>query len=243
MSKKLFSERQVDLSAFLGGPIPAGILIFKNHFRLGDKRIAFQSLIATIIFTVLFFYLLLKIPDEVIEKVPNYVFSAFYAILVIIYFKIFLAKDVKKAFDEGTEKASNWTVAGFTILGVILNILIIFLLAMNEPYYEGDLVKFHDNELYYNSPGVNKEQVETLMKELIEFGFFAEDYSNVARIQNINEQIHVTLVVDKSLWSDQEIISSLQHFRNMLNFRLNKNIKLKIESVSLSGKTEFKYIF
>ncbi len=243
MSKKLFSERQVDLSAFLGGPIPAGILIFKNHFRLGDKRIAFQSLIATIIFTVLFFYLLLKIPDEVIEKVPNYVFSAFYAILVIIYFKIFLAKDVKNAFDEGTGKASNWTVAGFTILGVILNILIIFLLAMNEPYYEGDLVKFHDNELYYNSPGVSKEQVDTLMKELIEFGFFAKDYSNVARIQNINEQIQVTLVVDKSLWSDQEIISSLQHFRNMLNFRLNKNIKLKIESVSLSGKTEFKYIF
>ena len=36
--KKYFTERQIYASAFLGGPIPPGILIYKNFKKIGDDR-------------------------------------------------------------------------------------------------------------------------------------------------------------------------------------------------------------
>ena len=38
MSKKLFTEKQIYVSAALGGPIPPGFLIYKNYIAFGRSE-------------------------------------------------------------------------------------------------------------------------------------------------------------------------------------------------------------
>ena len=107
--QKLFSEKQVDVSAFLGGPIPPGLLIYRNYKALGKDKEAYIALAATFVFTILFFYALLQIPQEILDKVPNILFTAFYAVLVFIFFRHFMAKDVEAAYGEFTTSVT-WSL-------------------------------------------------------------------------------------------------------------------------------------
>ncbi len=61
---KFYTEKQVGLAAFLGGPIPPGILIYKNLKRLGKDKESLITLAGTLLFTVFLIYVLIKIPAD-----------------------------------------------------------------------------------------------------------------------------------------------------------------------------------
>ncbi len=242
MEKKLFTEKQIDISAILAGPIPPGLLIYKNYQSLGKKKQAYIALSSTLIFTVAFFYGMFQIPQDIIDRIPSFVFTAFYGILVFIFFRIFMAKDVNEAFEAGTKKGSNWAVAGITILGLILNLGIIFGLAIDQPIYDGEVINVDGNELYYDSESVSIEDANKLADQFIINDFFGANYGNAARLQLIDDQFIVTMLVDEQLWSDSEIIINLTSMKWLLEVEFGKPTKLKLESVSLSGKSKYKEI-
>lgn len=240
MNKKLFSEKQVDISALLAGPIPPGILIFKNYLRLGKEKAAYFSLATTLVFTVIFFYMLLQIPDAILDKIPNFVFTAFYGLLVFLFFRKFMVDDVQKAFDCGFEKASNWSVTGLTIIGFVLNLAIIFGLSLNQPFYEGEKLLYNGNEIYYDSDRTSKNEVDKLVGKLIDVDFFGPDYGNIARLESSQEKYTITLVVDEQFWTDHQLMSTLTSMKWMLEVELGKPADLKLEHVSLSGISKYK---
>ena len=96
----------------------------------------------------------MQIPDVILDKIPNLVFTAFYALVAAIVYRLLLHKDVTHAFENGASKCSNWTVAGATVLGMVLNVGIIFLLASSQPYYECESIDVNGNELYYEQAQV-----------------------------------------------------------------------------------------
>jgi len=136
MSQKLYSEKQINISAILGGFISAAILIYLNFKTLGKNKQANYIAIFTILFTPIFFYLLFQIPSEIMDKIPNFVFSLFYGLMAIGIYKIYLEKDVNLAFDSGAIKKSNWTVIPLIILGLILNVSILIGVSIDQPYYD-----------------------------------------------------------------------------------------------------------
>jgi hypothetical protein len=239
MGQKIFSEKQVDVSAFLGGPIPPGILIFKNYMRLGNERAAYKSLAVTLIFTVAFFYAILQIPDAILDKIPDIAFSGFYGLLVFLFFRYYMATDVKAAFESGMEKASNWNVAGLTILGLVLNLSIVFMLSYNQPFYEGQKITFDGNELYYNE-NTSKEKADMLIDKFVEIDFFGPDYGNIGRLETVNGKYFITMIVDEQYWSDDEIMLALTTMKWSLEAELDQSIELKLEHVYLTGKSKYK---
>ncbi|MEP5612313.1 MAG: hypothetical protein ABJP45_08685 [Cyclobacteriaceae bacterium] len=241
MSKKIFSEKQVDISAFLAGPIPPGILIYQNYKALGKDRQANISLATTLIFTIIFFYAMLQIPEEILDKIPNFAFSAFYGLIVFLFFRRFMAKDVTAALESGTQKRSNWSVAGITILGLVLNLGIILGLSIDQPFYEGEVVTVKGNELYY-SPNVSKGDVNKLLKQFESQDFFGQDYGNIARLELIGDEYYITMVVEEQLWADEGIISYVTSLKWLMEVEFGKPTNLKLESISLAGNTKTKYI-
>lgn len=242
MEKKLFTEKQIDVSAVLAGPIPAGFLIYKNYLALGKEKQAYIALASTLIFTVVFFYGMFQIPQDIMDDIPNFVFTAFYGVLVFVFFRNFMAKDVDAAFDEGAKKRSNWSVTGITIVGLILNLAIIFGLAIDQPFYEGEVISVQGNELYYDAEQVPIEDANKLVEQFKMNDFFGADYGNISRLQLISDEYFVTMVVDEQLWGDAEIISNLSNLKWFLEVEFGKPTKLKLESVSLSGKSRYKEI-
>lgn len=238
MKNKIFTEKQVDLSAFLAGPIPAGLLIYKNYRALGKEKQAYIALASSLIFTILFFYIIFQLPEHIIDETPSFVFSALYGILVFIFFRKFLAKDVNEALELGAEKGSNWSVAGLTIVGLLINLAIIFGLAFYQPFYEGQLLEVNGNELYYDE-NVSEEDINKLVRAF-EDDFFADAFGNTARLQIINGKYYITMVVDETLWNDQEIINSYTSLKWILEIEYNKPTHLKFESINLTGKSIYK---
>ena len=242
MKKKLFTEKQIDISAFLAGPIPPGLLIYKNYLALGKEKQAYIALASTLIFTVAFFYGMFQIPLSIMDKVPDIVFTAFYGILVFIFFRNFMAKEVNEAFETGAIKGSNWAVTGITILGLLLNLGIIFTLAIDQPFYDGEVIVVDGNELYYDSESVTIEDANKLAEQFKMNDFFGADYGNTARLQLISDEYLITMVVDEQFWDNTEIISSLTSMKWVLEIELGKPTKLKLESISLSGTSRYKQI-
>lgn len=229
----------MDVSAFLGGPIPPGLLIYRNYKALGKDKEAYIALGATFVFTILFFYALLQIPQEILDKVPNILFTAFYAVLVFIFFRHFMAKDVEAAYEIGAAKASNWSVAGITIVGIILNLVIIVGLAIDQPFYDGEVQNVNGNELYYDI-SVPQEDLDKLIAKLEEHDFFGPDYANIARLQMIGDAYLITMVVDEQFWINQDIMSSLTSTKWLLEVEFGRPTHLKLESVSLTGNSKYK---
>jgi hypothetical protein len=196
MEKKLFTEKQVDISAVLAGPIPPGFLIYKNYMALVKEKQVYIALASILIFTVAFFYALFQVPQDIMDKIPNFVLTAFYGVLVFIFFRNFMAKDVNEAFETGVQKGSNWSVAGLTIIGLIINLGIILALAVDQPFYEGELVKTNGNELFYEQ-SIPITDVNKLSDKFVENDFFGADYVNVAKLEIINYEYLITMLYDE----------------------------------------------
>ena len=241
MSQKLFSEKQINISAILGGFISAAILIYLNFKTLGKNKQANYIAIFTILFTPIFFYLLFQIPSEIMDKIPNFVFSLFYGLMAIGIYKMYLEKDVILAFNSGAIKKSNWTVIPLIILGLILNVSILIGISIDQPYYDSEFIIVESNELYYDN-NISSKDAEVFLTQLKNFGFFEADYGNIARIQSVDGEYYFTILVDKDLWLDTDIIDSMIIFKSELNNAFNTSVHLKLESVSLSGKITFKEI-
>ena len=241
VKKTLFTEKQVDLSAILAGPIPPGLLIYYNYKALGKEKEAHIALASTLIFTVAFFYGLFQLPAELLDKIPNIFFTAFYGILVFLFFRYFMAEDINQAFESGAFKRSNWSVAGITILGLVVNLAIVFGLAIDQPFYEGEVAKINGNELYYDQ-SVPIKDVNKLINQFESIDFFGSNYGNIGRIQLNKNEYQITMIVDEQFWSDEAIISSLTSLKWSLEADFEKTTKLKLESVLLSGTSKFKQL-
>jgi len=242
MGKKIFTEKQINTSAFLAGPIPPGVLICKNYIALGKARSAYLTIIFTFLFTVIFFYGLLQVPEVIMDKIPNLVFTAFYAVIVAIAFRFLMHKDVSQALENGASKGSNWDVAGTTVLGFILNLGIIFTLAMEQPYYECEYREVDGNELYYESDQVPINSVDLLSEQLIQLSFFEPNSGNIAKLEMIGDAYQITLLVDEEYWSNNDLVNELIGFKLFMQVEFGRETFLQLEAATLSGKVNRKHL-
>jgi len=236
---KLFTEKQVSISALIGGPIPPGILISLNYLRLGKEKEARIALLATLLLTFLFFLILYQLPDEVINKIPNLLFSSLYAAVVYVYYKYNMAKEIEIGFDLGHKKASNWSVTGITTLGLIGTLLIITGIVLVLPPFPGEKVDFNGNEVYYSNESTQHE-AEILAAKLFEIEYFADEFENIAHLDKINDEMFITIPFDKDFWYEADIISIFIDAKLELEEEYHLPINLSFEHYTLDGKTETK---
>jgi len=115
---KLYSPRQVGVSAFVGGPFAAVYVLKRNYDALGDKKASRQILIGGIIFNVILFAMLPFLPD----RFPGSVIPIAYTVSTWqTTAKHQIPQAVKESLDY--EFKSNWNV-----LGISLGWLVVFLL-------------------------------------------------------------------------------------------------------------------
>ncbi len=233
---RYFNEAQTDLSAVLGGPVPAGIMFYKNFKVLKRPKDALFSLLATFIFTVLLIVLLIKLPAEILDKIPNFVFTAVWGIAAALLYRSFLKKDINELDKEEYVRASNWAVAGYTILGIVIFFSIGFLIAISQPAFPGERVPVGetDNEVYYQGY-VTENNIQTLVYTLQDLGYFSVETANAVQIKHNKDKYTVTLSVSKSVWEDPEINSAIMILKNELRLQYDSEVRIILEDYNLMG--------
>lgn len=242
LKKKLFSEKQMLVSTFFGGLIPPVVMIYMNLFRLGKENKAYISLAVTLTFSVLYILALSFLPENILDKIPVAAYNIFVTAIAYVFIQVFLKGYLKEAFDLGTKKASNWIVAGISLLGMIFTIALIMITSSFVPLYDAEKMDVMGNELYYDSATVSQEQIDILTEQLIEIDLFGEDYGNVAYIKNHENQIVITIPVDKQFWEEKDFIFMLSVTMHYLEIQYDKPTKIVLEHFDISGESEFKYL-
>ena len=176
--QKYYTENQIYVATFLGGPVPAGILIYRNLKKLGETRQATTALLIAGVFTFLLFFGIMQIPDPVMERIPSLAFTTLYTVVVFFTYRRFLADRINSEIMEPENRSSNWSVAGYTFLGLIINLVIIFIIRSAQPAYQGEKISFGsmNHELYYDKDLIDRATVEDVARVLTQTQFFDEEY-------------------------------------------------------------------
>jgi len=237
--KKLFTEKQVGIAAVMAGPVAGGLLIYKNYIALNKDGHAYKTIAVTLLFALLLVYSIVLIPSAIMEKIPSALFTGFYGLLVYLFFRYKLKQEVDAALEDGKEKGSNWTVFGFSVIGLIINVAILMSVAVYQPYYSDEVRIVDGNELYYDMECVPQSAIDKLEYQFKEFDFFGKGYGNIARIELIDNQYWITMVVSEEFWTDIQLMGSLKILKSIMQGEYGKTVVLQLESVSLSGKTKY----
>ncbi len=234
---KYFTEKQVGAAAIIGGPIPPGILFFLNYKRIGKEKEAYYALAVTLIFTVALFYTVLSLPEDIIDKVPNAVFTAIYGILVYLAYRQFLAQEIDHKISEGAETSSNWAVVGYVVLGLVINIGIILAMSLSMPPFEGEKLTFGavGNEIYFDESTTSTSDVIALSDMLTESGFFADEFAVAVHLETTREDYIITFPIQESYWTDSEVMSFFETVKSDMALTYRKNVIVVLESYDLSG--------
>jgi hypothetical protein len=234
MSEKYYSEKQIYLATFFGGPIPPGILIYRNFKNLGQERRAITTLMLTFVFTILLFYGLFLIPDAISDKIPNVVFSSFYTLVVYLVYHNYFAKTINPKIAEKENKFSNGRVVAFTVMGFVINLIIIFGMAAMVPAFPGEKATYGENEIFFDKQDVSVAQLDAIAKTLYDYEYFDDQYQQSVRIEKTAEGFRMLMPLDESMWNNADVILALNNLKHDLNILLHAETEIILESYGLT---------
>ncbi|MCK5879969.1 MAG: hypothetical protein KAH24_09315 [Holophagae bacterium] len=242
--QKYYTENQIYVATFLGGPVPAGILIYQNLKKLGETRQATAALLITGLFTFLLFYGILQIPAHVMERIPSLAFTTFYTVIVFFVYRRFLADRVNSEIMEPGNRASNWSVAGYTFLGLIINMVIIFAIGSAQPAYSGEKITFGSlkHELYYDEELIDRSTVEDVTRVLTQTQFFDKEYQKAAKLELSNELLVLVMNIQRKNWSDSDLFMELANLKKELQTSLRREVSIELIHYGLNGEEDRKKI-
>ncbi len=98
----------------------AGYLVKENYETLGQKDKAKMSLIIGIMATILIIGGLASIPEEMLEKIPNYIFPALYTLIIAIIVERIHGDILRNHKKTGGEFYSAWKALGVGAIAMII---------------------------------------------------------------------------------------------------------------------------
>ena len=240
--EKYFTEKQIYTSTFFGGPIPAGILIYKNFKRIGEDKRASLTLLLTFLFTVLLFYGLMQLPEQITDKLPNFLFTSLYTGIVYLIYHRYLADQINIKLIEPENKASNWNVTALTIMGFLINMIIIFIFAFSEPIFPGDKIELGElkHEIFFDKGDIVESDLQNIGKVLTDFEYFNNEVRQSVRVEKSNDKYVLNIPIQQEFWEDVDLLSELGYLKVYLSLETGKDFKLKLIHFDLSGKTLYK---
>ena len=235
--EKYYSEKQIYASTFFGGPIPPGILIYKNFKRIGDDRKASLTLLLTFLFTFVLFYSLMHLPEDISDKLPNILFTSLYTGIIYIVYNRYFANKFNTMIVDSENKMSNWNVTGLTIVGLLINIIIIFGFAFSEPTFPGEKIEYGElkHELFYDRGDINEQDLTTIGEILTDFEYFNNKFQQSIRVEKINTQYFLNMPFQNEYWDEPELLVELNNLKFSLKVKTKKDFKIVLIHYNLSG--------
>jgi len=118
---KIYSPRQVLAGSFVGGPIAAVFMLWKNFQALQNRPGATQAIIWGVIFLVAVLLILPYLPD----KFPNYVIPAAYSGAAFAIANQYQMPKQAILDSQHYTFQSNWNVFGIAVGFIVLFIVVI----------------------------------------------------------------------------------------------------------------------
>jgi hypothetical protein len=243
-SIKVYTQRQIHVGTFLGGPIAAGILLSKNYNSLGEPSTAKRTILISICFTIIFFLFFHLASSSFLDKVPEKLFPMIFLLIEYIIFYYFQKDKVQKHLSDGGAKESWWKTIGFSFLGLILFLIGIIITIFMEPAYQGKVITFGkaQSSIYYDS-GIPQKDIIKIKNTLHEIGYFdTEVQIDIQARMEPGNAYHLYFPIAQQYWDSTETVKTYTELGMILESKLpGKKVKISFYSDKLPD-TEYKRI-
>ncbi|MFA7615933.1 MAG: MFS transporter [Weeksellaceae bacterium] len=217
---KFYSKMAIYTTTFLAGPLAFGYMMWKNFKELGEKRKANLTLILVSVFTVLLFVLIFNLPDNIVERTPNYLLPVLMGAVALGLSEKYFGEILKEHKERGNAFYSVWNSIGVGFVSALPFLLMgLFYFISGDLIFGSEKSKFYKNEYetfeFYEH--LDTKSDEELLKEI---------EINLAKWQE-NKQIAENLLKKESKNKNDELENQL----------LSKYSDLKIEAFELFKKS------
>jgi len=212
----LFTTTQVNVAAFVGGPVAAGWLMTKN-FRVVSKdtdarrtALVFSAFFAGVVIAAL--VLPTEFPNQGIPLVTIGLAQFWYW----KYQKVLFTQHI----DNGGRKASNWSVAGVSITGAVAFVVCAIVVGMTTPLRPWNHVSFGTNVVFYEG-NADRDNAASLGQYLEDIGVFQDDFHSEITLEFPKSNSKMVLI--KGAWivpeEGTDDYEDLQELVDLLNDR------------------------
>lgn len=221
-NKKLYSNREITIATFFGGPMAAGYLMKKNFQVMGDSDMAGKSLLIGIISSIIIFGVLYSLPEPVMDKIPQPLIPAIYTAIISLIVNKLQGPFIKEHKENGGLYHSGWKAAGVGSISMLILIVGIVIVA----FLTGDIAPKTD----FDSVRYKREAAQ-----------FTENESKAIEIYKLvgtadPDFLKGELERSQGLWrSNKDIIIKLNSFKdipkdqNLLNQDLLRYCDLRLQ--------------
>lgn len=245
-SQKVYTKKSILLATFLGGPLVAGFLIYKNFKVFGKDDSAQKSLIIGIVCTIILFALIFLIPSSVLDKLPNALIPFIYTGIIALIINKYQDPLINDHLKNGGGKASNWSAAGYSLIGLVLILCFLIPVAISLPHegYEKDL-KIYDKVILHSSKKLNPDVSEKIKNAIKQSEFMNVNQESDLFLNEDNNQYLLKFVLtDFNLLNDSAFLHDFNLVENIINStaNLDKKIKIKFTNPMLSKTQDLPYV-
>lgn len=231
-SKKIYSQRAISISTYIGGPLAAGVLIKENYKSLGKPKQGGYAFWLGVVSTIILFCGIFSVPENIMAKIPNMLIPLVYmAIIYLIVAKI-QGKELTSHKESNGEFHTGWKAAG---VGAIC-LLIIFASVAIVAFISGDLSNLNSKfDAVSYDKGITK---------------FTENETASLKVLTSTEPLDSAFVIGELkkgivCWNqNKQIITSLSRLENLpeefvaQNEKLSRYCDLRIEQFELLLKAQ-----
>ena len=111
-----------------------------NYARMGRRKEGYLSFLICLIATVLLFFVLIQIPEEIMDRIPNVLIPTIYGVLCWSIVERLQGREIRLVLEASGKKTSVWRTAGWGLLSMVLVLAGIFGYAFSLPPH--DLYEF-----------------------------------------------------------------------------------------------------
>jgi len=228
--RKIFTNKAISVATLFGGPLAAGFLIAKNFKVFEKPNAARNSIFIGILTTILLFTVILLVPEDIINKIPQPLIPAVYTLIIAGLVDWLQGAEIKKFLNNEGQKASNWIAAGYGFIGLIITLGFSFFIAFSMPPegYEKNIDVDKNVVLYYNDE-MKEAKTKEIANVLKNSGFFNGSRGADLFLDNLKDHYKLKFVLpDTSAIQDPLFVRDFNGFQNYLNSNLSFHKRVEI---------------
>lgn len=233
-SQKIFTKKSILFASFLGGPLVAGFLIYKNYRVFEKYETAQKSLIISIVCTIIIFSGIFLIPSNIIDKFPNSLIPFIYTGIIALIINKYQDNLINDYLANGGLKASNWVAAGYSLVGLIIILLFIIPIAISLPQsgYEKES-KIYNKVLLHSSKKLDIKISERIIAAIKQTEFMDVNQESDLFLNEENNQYILKFVLPNfASLSDSLFLHDFNLFENILNSTANLDKKISVRFIN-----------
>jgi len=128
--KKVYKIREVGIGAFIGGPLAAGYMLFKNYKTFGKDQLAKRTVWITLLSSVLILGAIILVTFE--DTFPSYLLPIIFLGISRLLTELYQKSDIEAFLLDGGEAYSIWRAIA---VGIISSVIIMFIATLTPVVY------------------------------------------------------------------------------------------------------------